>query len=173
MLLKLIGSALVLTASSFLGYLFSRECARRPQELRALQGLLQMLENEISFLSNILTEAFDRIYRSSNCGSAQFFRDTVINLNTNRGLNAAQAWEKAVDNNIQKTSMDREDREILISFGKMLGNSDVEGQIKNIRLTINQLKLQEQKAEESRRKNEAMYRSLGILGGMAIIIILL
>jgi len=54
----------------------------------------------------------------------------------------------------------------------MLGSSDVEGQIKNIRLTINQLKLQEQKAEELRAKNEAMYRNLGILGGLAIIIIL-
>ena len=34
----------------------------------------------------------------------------------------------------------------------MLGSSDLEGQIKNIRLTLNQLKLQEQKAEEFRKK---------------------
>ena len=68
--------------------------------------------------------------------------------------------------------MNSEDEEILISFGKLLGSSDTEGQIKNIRLTLNQLKMQEEKAEELRKKNESMYRNLGVLGGLAIIIIL-
>ena len=85
-------------------------------------------------------------------------------------ISASEAWKDAVKLNIDATSFDKEDEKVIISFGKMLGSSDLEGQIKNIRLTLNQLKLQEQKAEEF-RKNEAMYRNLGILG-IAIIIIL-
>ena len=52
----------------------------------------------------------------------------------------------------------------------MLGSSDLEGQIKNIRLTLNQLKLQEQ-----RQKNlEKMRRCTGTRDtrGLAVIIIL-
>jgi len=84
-------------------------------------------------------------------------------LENDTGITAGEAWAKAVKENIKNTSLNKEDEEIIISFGKMLGSSDVEGQIKNIRLTINQLKLQEQKAEELRAKNEAMYRNLGYL----------
>lgn len=172
MLFKIIGGALVILASSFLGYFFSRDCASRPNQLRDLQGLLQMFENEISFLSNLLVDAFRKIYRSSRSDVALFFKDTINNLTLDSGLGASNAWTKAIKENIKKTALNKEDEEILISFGELLGNSDLEGQIKNIKLTLNQLKLQEQKAEENKKKNEAMYRTLGVLGGLAVVIVL-
>jgi len=122
-------------------------------------------------MSSVLTDAFHYVYKSSGSEVAEFFRLTVRNLKFDNSINAAQAWEKAVVEGIRNTALNREDREILISFGKLLGSSDREGQIKNIRLTVSQLSLQEQKAEEIRKKNETMYRSLGILGGLAIVII--
>jgi stage III sporulation protein AB len=172
MLLKIFGSCLVIAASSIIGFMFSRDCARRPQDLRMLQGLLQMFENEISFLSNVLIESFEKIYRTNKCEVANIFKDTVNILKSDGGLTAGGAWENSVRRNIRKTALNNEDEEILISFGKILGKSDIEGQIKNIRLTMNQLKIQEQKAEDGRKKNEAMFRNLGILGGLALVIIL-
>lgn len=173
MLLKLIGSMLVIGASSFIGYVLSRECSRRPVQLRSLQGMLQMLENEISFLSNLLTDALERIYKSSNNEVSCIFKAALDNLSHDDGFNASEAWEKAVRENIKQTALNKEDEQILVSFGKMLGSSDLDGQLKNIKLTVNQLKLQEQKAEEYKRKNEAMYKTLGVLGGIAVVIILI
>ena len=172
MLLKIIGSIMIISASVFIGNIFSRDCARRPQELRILQGLLQIFENEISFLSSILTDAFEKVYKSSNCCVTGFFISTVKYLKSEKCLNAVHAWEMAVRENIKKTALNKEDEEILISFGVILGSSDLEGQIKNIRLTLNQLKIQEDKAEDIRRKNEKMYSNLGLLGGLAVVIIL-
>jgi len=99
-----------------------------------------------------------------------FFEAAVENLK--EGMCADEAWTKAVKENISATSLNSEDEVIIISFGKMLGSSDLEGQIKNIRLTVNQLRIQEQKAEELRSKNEKMYKNLGVLFGLAIIILL-
>lgn len=172
MLFKIIGSIIVVAGSSFLGYFYSLDCSRRPNQLRELQGLLQMFENEISFLSNLLADAFNRICNSSNSEVAIIFKETTFNLNKDSGCGGAEAWNKAVMKNIKKTALNKEDEEILISFGKMLGNSDLEGQIKNIKLTLCQIKLQEQKAEEYKKKNEAMYKALGVLGGLAIAIIM-
>jgi len=173
MIIKIIGSILVFSASSFLGYVLSKDCTRRPFELRMLQSQLQIFENEIAFLSNLLADAFKKVYRSSNCSVSVFFIETEQKLIQNIGLNASEAWESAVRENLKKTSLNKEDEEILVSFGKLLGNSDVEGQIKNIRLTLSQLKLQEQKAEEFKKKNEKMFKTLGVLGGLAIVIILM
>jgi len=173
MILKIIGSMLIITASSFIGFIYSRECAKRPQQLREIQGMLQILENEISFLSNLLADAFEKAYKSNRDATSLIFKSAFENLCDNKGYNAQEAWELAVRDNIKKTSLNEEDEQILMSFGKMLGNSDVEGQVSNIRLTINQLKMQELKAEETRKKNESMYRALGVLGGIASVILLL
>lgn len=173
MLLKILGSLLVISASSFLGYIYSRDCSKRPQDLRDLQGMLHIFENEISFMSNLLIDAFEKVYKSSSSEAACIFEAAFHNLRKDDGLSAFHAWEKAVKENIKKTALNEEDEKILVSFGQMLGNSDLDGQINNIRLTINHLKLQEQKAEESRKKYETMYMTLGMLGGITIVIVLL
>ena len=49
MLLKVIGSIIVLLSCSFLGYILSRDYYKRPQQLR-LQALLQMLKPDILFV---------------------------------------------------------------------------------------------------------------------------
>jgi stage III sporulation protein AB len=172
MLLKIAGSLLVIAAAGLIGYILSRDCAVRAQELRDLQGMLQMLENEISFLSSPLTEAFEGIQKTSRSKAAVFFQLAEGKLRSGSGMNAYEAWETSVREGIKKTSLNAEDEEILVTFGKLLGSSDVEGQVKNIRLALSQLKMQEQKAEDNRYKNEAMYRRLGILGGLAVVIVL-
>lgn len=173
MLFKLIGSLLIMAASSFLGVYFSKECARRPRELRELQRLLQMFENEISFLSSTVTEAFIKLSGYYESNIRLFFSQAAEILMHKNGINASEAWEMAVKENIKKTALKKEDEAIVLSFGKMLGASDLEGQISNIRLTLTQLKMQEEKAEEEKEKNKTMYMNLGVLGGLAIVIILI
>lgn len=172
MFLKVLGSIIVLLSSSFLGYILSRDCSKRPQQLRSLQNLLQMFENQISYSSDVLAEVFERISRAGG-ETGILFRTTVDLLKDGSAANASEAWEKAVRKCIGRTALKRDDEQILLSFGKSLGNTDLEGQIKNIRLSLGQLALQVEKAEENRKKNESMYKSLGVLGGLALVIILI
>ncbi|NMA34407.1 MAG: stage III sporulation protein AB [Clostridiaceae bacterium] len=171
MLFKIIGSLVVLLSSSFLGYIMSRDCSKRPQQLRRMQNLLQMFENQITYLSDVLAEVFERIGRAGG-ETGIFFITAVELLKKGQASSASEAWEKAVKKCIRMTALNKEDEQVLLSFGRSLGNTDLDGQIRNIRLTLGQLAMQERKAEENRKKNESMYRSLGILGGMAVVIVL-
>jgi stage III sporulation protein AB len=173
MLFKITGSLIVILSCTFLGFVLSADCRKRPQQLRDLQSMLQMFENQISYLSDVITEAFMRIGKVCRSETGIFFTGTVEILNEGRNISACMAWEQAVRQNIKKTALNKEDEEILFTFGKMLGCTDLEGQIKNIRLALDQLKHQEVKAEVSRNRNEKMYRSLGVLGGIAVVIVLM
>jgi len=170
MLLKIVGSLIVFISCTLLGYSHAKTYAKRPQELKVLQTLLQIFENEISFLSNILEDAFLKVCSCTDDKVGAFFKETAKNLED--GFCAYEAWTKAVRGNIANTNLNSEDEDIIISFGKMLGSSDLEGQIKNIHLTVSQLKIQEQKAQELKDKNESLFKNLGVLGGLAIIILL-
>jgi len=49
-----------------------KTCSKRPAELRALQGYLQMFETEISFMSNVLKDALQK-YTCMMTAVLQFF----------------------------------------------------------------------------------------------------
>lgn len=52
------------------------------------------------------------------------------------------------------------------------GKTDIEGQMSEINLFKEMLKTKIAKAEEEKKKNTKMYRSLGTITGLVIIIIL-
>ena len=172
LLLKIIGGCIVLLSSSLAGRMLSNDFFARPKELRELQMCLLILKNEINFLSNLLSDAFKKIALSNKGTVGGFFQDTVKNLENQRNISISEAWEAAVRSNLPYTALNSDDQEVLVSFGKMLGQSDVEGQMRNIDLTIEQLRLQQEKAEGARKKSAKLYRSLGLLGGAAVVILL-
>lgn len=85
-------------------------------------------------------------------------------------LSAGEAWKYAVENS--KTNMTKEDLNLLEGFDKLLGKTDIEGQLSEIELIGKFMDGQIINAEDEQKKNEKLYRSLGIIAGIAIVIIL-
>jgi stage III sporulation protein AB len=171
MFLKVIGSIMVLSSCCIAGYALSSEFSRRPAELRELQNILEMFANEVRYLSNPLAAAFERISGNSKSPVALFFSATASILKEGE-VNASDAWSMAISEYSKKTALVKEDLETLDSFGKMLGKSDMEGQLGSIELTVKRLKILEREAEGKRAKSEGMYKRLGLLIGLAIIVLL-
>ena len=86
-------------------------------------------------------------------------------------LSAGEAWEKAVYES--DTNLNKEDINVLLMLSKMLGQTDVEGQISQIEITENFLEKQIKEAQQEKDKNEKLYRKLGTTIGLAIVIILI
>jgi len=84
---------------------------------------------------------------------------------------AGDAWNKAIDTNI--LNIVEEDKNILKNLSKLLGATDLQGQISQIDVTSSFLEEQIKKAEKEREKNEAMYRKLGMIIGLTIVIVVI
>ena len=84
---------------------------------------------------------------------------------------ASIAWEEALETT--KTNMTKEDLEVLKGFGKLLGKTDMEGQVGQIELTNEFLDTQIKKAEKELTKNEKLYKTLGTVCGAAFVILLI
>ena len=65
-----------------------------------------------------------------------------------------------------------EDKEALKSLGKLLGSTDISGQVNQLKLVNIFLDEQIRDAATSREKNEKMYKKLGIIVGLAVVIVL-
>ena len=75
--------------------------------------------------------------------------------------------------NIKKCDFSFDDIQVINEFSYMLGKSDIEGQLRNIDMTISRLKSQLIRAENEEKKYSKMYRNVGILGGMGLAVILI
>ena len=63
--------------------------------------------------------------------------------------------------------------QILADIGKNLGTSDIEGQISTLNLQRNELKILISSAETEYEKKSKLYRSLGVLVGAFISVMLI
>ena len=84
---------------------------------------------------------------------------------------AGDAWENSIDSS--NIMLLQDDKEAWKSLGKLLGKTDIEGQISQIRLVNNFLDIQIEEATESKNKNEKMYKKLGLIVGIATVIVLI
>ena len=81
--------------------------------------------------------------------------------------------EKAIEEKKNQTNFTTDDINVLKTLGKMLGNTDVEGQVSQIELTEEFLIKEIKEAEEEKRKNTKLYKTLGVTAGLAVAVILI
>lgn len=171
-MLKGIGALLIILSSGLLGMLLSSKYSIRPKEIRKLRFSLQMLETEIVYGSTPIPYACYNVGAKSDKPWSSFFLAVSENLLKRRFFSMEEAWNQAMFDSLFNSYISSADKELLRNFGRIIGKSDIEDQKKHFKLLYAQLDHQEKTAEDERRNNEKMYKSMGFLLGAAILIIL-
>ena len=85
-------------------------------------------------------------------------------------MDCTDAWSYAVNNTY--TNLKEDDKEIILMLGKLLGKTDKNGQISEIDLVSKFLDKQINDSEEDKQKNEKLYKTLGVVCGLVIAIVM-
>jgi stage III sporulation protein AB len=171
-MIKLLGAVLILFAGTMIGFQQAARFAERPRQLRQLAHALQRLETEIGYGHTPLPEALERTALSSPEPLAGLFRKAATGIWETEGLTFRESWERAVKSQWPETSLRMNEQAVLIRLGSTLGISDKEDQMKHIRLTLVQLKADEDAARDDQGRYEKMWKSLGILIAVLIVILM-
>ncbi|MFT8320645.1 MAG: stage III sporulation protein SpoIIIAB [Bacillus sp. (in: firmicutes)] len=171
-MLKIIGAILIFASTSWAGMEFSKVLSERPKQLRQLKSALQSLEAEIMYGHTPLHEASRRLAEQLSDPLAAFFTDFSNKL-TYEETTVKSAWATSLENIWKKTAMKQPELEIMKQFGETLGRHDRFSQQKQIMLTLSHLEREEEEARDIQSKYGKMVKSLGILTGLLIIILLM
>lgn len=172
MLIKIIGVIIVVSSSSYIGFLIADYYRDRPKQLKGLHTSLQMLETEILYLSTPLPNALKTISEKCDKKINLLFKITADILDKQQGYTAGECWETAVNKYYKNSAINNKDKNILLSLAHYLGETDKENQLKKIKFTLSELKKQEEEAEEIRKKNEKIWRYIGVLTGISIVLLI-
>lgn len=158
----------IIVASTFIGILFSKKYSNREKELKEIKSALNIFATKIKFTYEPIPNLFLEISNKIGGNVGKIFARAS---NRMREENAGEAWANALTD--IKSNLLEEDITILKNLGRLLGQTDIEGQISEIEVVIQFLNTQLENARQERTKNEKMYRTLGIVSGLTIAIILI
>jgi stage III sporulation protein AB len=167
-LLRAIGSALIIIAFTAFGLIHERKMGNRAAQLSDINAILDTLENEINLLHMPVEEAFKRAVRNINSPVTALFT-----LDTGETLSIRERFHSSLKKNTAATNLIEGDIRVLEDFGRLLGCSDAESQVFNIRAAVKRLDERRRQAELRRSGDGVMYKKLWILCGLAIVILFL
>lgn len=171
-MLKIIGSLIVIVSCGIMGFYYGDVFYRRVKQLTSIQYAINLLEAEIVYTSTPLSEAFKNVSNKAKEPISRIFEYLSMRLMDKEVTDVQSAFFEALQKYKVELYFNKEEIEVLASFMGALGNTDVEGQKKNFNITSKKLESLEKLAEENRKKNEKLFRYLGVCTGMLIVIIL-
>ncbi len=158
----------IFSLSTAIGLIISKMYENRVNELKEFKSIFNIMKTKIKFTYEPLREIFLQISKDNNTKIEKIFGQMACQIQYEQ---VEKVWSTA----IQKAdiSINQEDKNIIKKLGKLLGQTDVEGQISEIEVAENFLDMQIEKAEDEKKKNQKMYKTLGVVLGLVFVIILI
>lgn len=172
MIIKTIGMVFVIGGATLLGWYVDKLQILRIQDLEGLRRMLHMLHGEVSYAMTPLPSAIEEIINKNHTRINIILKELLSLIEAKTGDNLATLWKDAITSHVSYTYLQEEDTKILLTLGQSLGYLDKEMQKKNIEITLGYIEHKIAELNKKYEKNGRLYRSLGILGGCLLCILL-
>ena len=107
-------------------------------------------------------------------GTALFFLNQVSSrLREYPDKSFQQVFQEEVKENLKQSALSAKDKEALMQMGAFLGYLDKDMQLRTVELYLEELDREIQTAKESIPGKQRLCRSLGILGGLFLVLLLI
>lgn len=163
----------VFTTSLFLGFAYGDRYSKRYKNLLALQNSIRQLEMEITLYANPLPDILDKLSESNNQNISKLFSLIRADMMNSDEGDIYYSFIKSQNFLKKECLLKDNDIGLFVSLGKVIGKTDRGHQIKEFKYIYDQLDLLIDESRKERNDNEKMYRSLGLLLGLGIVIILI
>ena len=172
MIVKLIGACLLIPGCSGLGFWYAGHYRRHVEMVEQLRKMLFLLKGQILYANAPLEEAFRKVGEKSAGSLSEFFRAVADRIEMQEGEAFFEIWKEEVDRIKPEVPLDKKDRRELLAFGEHLGYLDRDMQERTILLYLEQLDLVIEDGRANQKDKSRLYTSLGIMGGLFLVIIL-
>ena len=170
--LRILGAVLVAVSGMLLGMAFQNEMRQRMWILQDLQRGILRLRQEIEYLKVPLEEASLHTGESLQEPMASFFTETGKKLGKLPGASFAAVWQEMEEQYLEDAPLKQEDCELIRQLGTALEQMEPGGGRVLLLFEQRAEAALEQACREYREKAQ-LYRRLGMMGGIFLVILFL
>ena len=175
MAFKWLGSLLVLFAAGGFGVWSAMQWRERLRLLEKLRQMIYFLKGEITYSHAPLAEGLERVGKRDPGPLGTLFTSAAEGICRQEGESLQEIWKRQVMNlntDSGPIPLEQEDLEQLAHLGEHLGYLDVDMQERTLKLYLEQLDLTIDYLRQNQREKCRLYTSLGIMGGMFLVIVM-
>ncbi len=168
-MIRLIGAILVAGGTAAVGAAAVQGLKARARLLSALIGALDIMQSELYFKLTPLPELTERLAREADAPIRPFFKKLSAGMESLGEHSFASLWEHALQACGQFWR--QAEKTLLSELGGVLGRYDTEGQTRIIAYIRARLEGLLTQAEADCRQQGRVYGALGVVCGLAMVII--
>lgn len=162
-MIRIMGILLIFLTSTVLGMFLSNNIKNKRERLVKERKMLEEISIMIRFNSLTLKEIIYELENEELFCDFKFLK--ILKLMLDKPISFPEAWEQAIK---KDDIISESEKKVLIELGFNLGTTDIDGQLSTLNIYKIRLdKMIEEESEKYRVKGK-MYRSLGIMFGAMI-----
>ena len=165
LVIKYISLVGVIVITSYIGFFKASVYVEREKEIQRILNSLNYMRNKIEYTNLLMKDIFKEISINVYNNKLNMFEEAL-----ELPMNIRNSFKEVIQNN---KKINDEDKNILTSLALSFGNVDRKVQISEINIAYDFLLERLEDAKISKIKNVKMYKTLGIMFGLVISIILI
>lgn len=163
--MKLFGLMCIFFGCTAVGVYASQKLRQRVEAVGVLLSLLETISAYIRYQSLPLEDVFAAAAENPNFKKLSFLRSLVFSPD----ISFAEKWTSVLQ---AEHTLPQQAKQILLRLGNSLGVTDVQGQLSVLQLHRKELASLEEEMREIYRSHGELYRRLGILSGLMLVLLL-
>ncbi|MBR2499515.1 MAG: stage III sporulation protein AB [Clostridia bacterium] len=165
-MIKILGIILIFIACYGFAQKRITKSRKKSSQLSSLISGLKEIADKISFLGEPLYEIISSVNQHNN---NIFFSEILSILSDDKKVSMETAWKEALES--KEIALSEDAKEVLLLLGKTIGRQTAQKEEENIGFCIEKLSSILAEEEQLLKKNTKMIQSLGIVSGLAIVIL--
>lgn len=149
----------------------SAAITRRAKELDAVLLMIQKMQSCLQYEKMTTIELLQMMAESSALEELSFLGHCVQEMKCGNAFPIA--WKSALDLGHEQSYLEAEDIQTLGLIGGVLGGADAQSQIGELSVIASLLEQCRDKAKEAQEEKGKLYRSLGVLSGLGIAVLII
>lgn len=170
---KLIGGILVLISAAAIGGIFAGRVKEQEEWLKEIKLVLLLLSGELNYHKTPLPEAFLNVAGRHDGALTEFFQNLSEELSEKNGAGFKEVWAEQAERIMQKTPLSTAQKREFVSISECFSETDSAARENTVAFYINRLETELSEFQKTGRDKAYLYRMLGMLGGIFLLILMI
>lgn len=169
-ILKIVICICILEITTYIGIMLGNQLKNRTKEYMQLQTICTYIEGRIKYSQDNLIDIFTDVYKENEKNNFGILFHDITNEMKKNIYSLNDCISRGISKNQYRFSCDFN---ILEQLANNLGKTNVENQVKSIMLAKERIVQKICESKEIETKNMKLYRNLGIICGIMLVIVLI
>lgn len=172
-MVKMTGIVLVLVSAYAIGCLFARQVKEREKWLKDIKMAMFLLMGELEYHHQPMPEALELVGERHGGRLERFFKTTAEELKKKEGISMKEIWQQQAGQVLKESPLSREQKEEFAELGLYFMEADKTARKNALEFYLNRLEEDIVSLRETGADKVYLYRTMGMLGGMFLLILVL